>query len=155
MSFNYSQATSTRLTYIFRRKLHDCASLQMQYQTSCLKLSVRMRKKRTEKCLRLLYVELHRHLNLFVSKDSTTKFPKSVWLKSEVVLNVLLSVRNVMVAYRCRRVRARWHLKDTTSFVYKRLRWRKAESNLYLLTDSDHNAEIKYMVLSDYLTQLK
>ena len=53
MSFNYSQATSTRLTYIFRRKVHDCASLQMQYQTSCLKLSVRMRKKDEGACVAL------------------------------------------------------------------------------------------------------
>ena len=74
---------------------------------------------------------------------------------SEGVLNVLLSVRNVMVAYRCRRVRAQWHLKDTTSFVYKRLRWRKAIGNPYFLSYSYHNAEIKYMVLSDYLTQLE
>ena len=151
MSFNYSQAMSTRVTY--RWKLHDCASFQMQCQTSCLKLSVWiLRKKGTEKCLRLLYAEPHRHLNLFASRDSKRKFPKSVrlfevkWFKRPFVSKK----RN-----RCRREGAQWPLKDTTSFVYKRLRERKSESNLYLLTYSYHNAEIKYMVLSDYLTQLE
>ena len=71
------------------------------------------------------------------------------------VSKVLLSIRNVMVAYRCRRVRAEWHLKDTTSFIYERFKWREAESNLYLLTYYYYNAEIICTVLSDYLMQLE
>ena len=35
----------------------------MQYQSCCLKFPVRIRKKGTEKCLRLPYAELHRHQN--------------------------------------------------------------------------------------------
>ena len=46
MSFDYSQAMSTRVTRPFRLNLHEFASLLMQYQSCCLKLPVRIRKKR-------------------------------------------------------------------------------------------------------------
>ena len=52
-------------------------SLHFTKSDTFRELSVRMRKKGTEKCLRLVYAELHRHLHLFASKDSTRKFPKS------------------------------------------------------------------------------